>query len=299
MDPSAALTALGLTGTGYAAPLAGGEGVGFRADELVTPASVMKIQVALTVENAIATGALDGQAQHSISPEGRTPGPVGMSLMRDEVSMSLRDLVVAMLTISDNVATDELINVVGVDQVNKTTQALGMPRTLIASNLQDMLDALARECGFPNYSALIAHDPAKHGSPSEDEIRRRIAASAALDPVRWTRTTAAETVTLLRAIWSDQAGPEQACEAVRHAMARQLARHRIASAFGPAVSIAAKSGGLLGVARNEAGVVRFPDGASYAVAVFTRNQSDTTTDPKLHDAAIGQVASALIDQLRA
>lgn len=39
--------------------------------------------------------------------EGRTPGPIGISLMRDEVSTSVRDLVVAMLTVSDNVATDE------------------------------------------------------------------------------------------------------------------------------------------------------------------------------------------------
>jgi beta-lactamase class A len=49
---------------------------------------------------------------------------------------------------------------------------------------------------------------------------------------------------------------------------------------------------------NEAGVVTFPDGSAYAVAVFTHTQPDTTTDPSLHDAAIGHAARALIDQLR-
>jgi beta-lactamase class A len=42
-----------------------------------------------------------------MSPDRRTPGPVGISLMRDDVAMSVRDFVVAMLTISDNVAIDE------------------------------------------------------------------------------------------------------------------------------------------------------------------------------------------------
>lgn len=101
VDALAVLRELELVGAGFAAPLAGGDGVGFHADDLVTPASVMKIQVALCVKNAIATGAVDGRMRRSLSPAGRTPGPVGLSLMTDEVAMSVRDLVVAMLTISD------------------------------------------------------------------------------------------------------------------------------------------------------------------------------------------------------
>jgi beta-lactamase class A len=298
VDPLALLAELGLTGAGYAARLGDGAGAGFFSDELVTPASVMKIQVALTVENAIATGELDGQARRFMSPGNRTPGPIGMSLMRDEVSMSVRDLAVAMLTISDNVATDELIALVGVDQINATTRSLGMERTLITSDLRDMLDDVARECGFSTYTALAHHNPVIHGPPTETEIRRRIAGSAALDPTRGTRTTAAETVALLSAIWSGRADHPRARAAVRDVMARQLTRHRIATAFGPEVNVAAKSGGLLGIVRNEAGVVAFPDGSAYAVAVFTRAQPDTTTDPSLNDVAIGQLARTLIDQLR-
>jgi beta-lactamase class A len=245
----------------------------------------MKVQVALTVENAIAAGELDGQARRFMSPGNRTPGPTGMSMMRDEVSMSVRDLAVAMLTISDNVATDELIALVGVDQINATTGSLGMERTLITSNLREMLDAVARECGFASYAALADHDPVTGGPPTEAEIRRKITGSAALDPTRGTRTTAAETVALLSAIWSDRAGHPRACAAVRDLMARQLTRHRIATAFGPEVNVAAKSGGLLGIVRNEAGVVAFPDGSAYAVAVFTRTQPDPTADPSLNDVA--------------
>ena len=220
----------------------------------------MKIQVALTVENSIAAASVDGRAQRLMRTEDRSPGPVGISLMHDDVSMSVRDLVTAMLTVSDNVATDELIAVVGLDEINATTRRLGMVRTLITSDIRGMLKQLARDVGLPTYRALASHDPKRNGPPSEDEVRRRVAVSAALDPHLGTRTTAREAVTLLKAIWTDHGGPPRACAAVRHMMGQQLTRHRIAAGFAPPASVRAMSGGLMRIIRNEAGVFTFPDG---------------------------------------
>lgn len=291
------LDELSVTGAAYAAPIRG-VGVGVDQDELMTPASVMKIQVALAAESAIASGELDGSQQRVLSPQHRTAGPVGISLLRDEVRMSVRDLVPQMLTISDNVATDELITIVGLDRINELTVELGMPRTRITGDLRSMLDALAVEAGLADYSALVRHDPASSGPPSIDEIRERLEKSAVLDPTRGSRTTAAETVRLLQVIWTDAAAAPAACASVRRAMGQQLTRHRIASGFGADVAVAAKSGGLMGVVRNEAGMVTFPDGRLYAVAVFTRRRSGVTTDPARIDAGIGRIAAALVDQLR-
>lgn len=53
-------------------------------------------------------------------------------------------------------------------------------------------------------------------------------------------------------------------------MSQQLSRQRMASGFGPGFAVAAKSGGLMGIVRNEVGVVTDPDGVAYAVAIFTR-----------------------------
>ncbi len=220
----------------------------------------MKIQVALTVENSIAAASVDGRAQRLMRTEDRPPGPVGISLMHDDVSMSVRDLVAAMLTVSDNVATDELIAVVGLDEINATTRRLGMVRTLITSDIRGMLKQLARDVGLPTYRALASHDPKRNGPPSEDEVRRRVAVSAALDPHLGTRTTAREAVTLLKAIWTDHGGPPRACAAVRHMMGQQLTRHRIAAGLAPPASVRAMSGGLMRIIRNEAGVFTFPDG---------------------------------------
>ena len=319
MDAAEIFQELGVTGTAYAAPVGGpgiglragrpvaGAGIGLQAGRPMSPASVSKIQIALAVEEAIVAGALDGRQQRILPAQPRTAGPTGVSLLRDEVRMSVRDLVTQMLSISDNVATDELIALVGFERVNQLTAGLGLTGTRITGDLRSLLDGMAREAGFGDYPAMAAHDPAA-GPPSLAQLRLTLHGSAALDPARSWSTTAADTVTLLQAIWTGTgAAPEEArggrlhpaaCAAVRETMAQQLTRHRIAAGFGPDVTVAAKSGGLMGLIRNEAAVVTFPDRQQYAVAVFTRSTPETTTDPARIDAGIGRVARVLIDELR-
>ncbi len=271
--------------------------VGLQQKAVVTPASVMKVQVALAALTQISEGALDGGRRVELGPETRTPGPVGMSLYRDAVQMSMRDLFVPMLTISDNVATDALIDLVGVDEINATTDRLGLTGTRIDGSLRRMLDRMAVECGFTDYAQLMRHDPAADGPPNEEEVRWSIAMSSALDPARGSCTTPRDMVRLLQAIWTDRAGPVDACAAVRRLMGQQLTRNRIASGFGRGVAVAAKSGGLMGIIRNEVGVVT-DDSGSYAVAVFTRRSVDSTTAPADIDSAIGRFAAQLVDELR-
>ena len=79
-------------------------------------------------------------------------------------------------------------------------------------------------------------------------------------------------------------------------MARQLTRHRIASAFRTPVRVAAKSGGLAGVVRNEIGVITYPDGRRYAAAVFTRCLPGS--DDAAINAAIGAATVRGIEALR-
>jgi beta-lactamase class A len=287
----------GCTGTVCAAELTGTGAYGLDADLRVTPASVVKVQIGLTVLIAVAEGTVAGTDRVLLPASRRTPGPAGISLLSDYVGMSVRDLVTMMLTISDNVATDAGTALVGVHAVNAVTAGLGMADTAVTSDLATMLDAMAVEAGFPDYAALAAHEPGDGGRSSE-EIRVRLATSGALDPARGSHTTARDSVRLLRAIWNDQAGPQTACAQIRLAMARQLTRHRIASGFPPDVEVAAKSGGLMGVVRNEVGVVRFPDGASYAVAVFTRSDPAVQADPRRIDAAVGAVAERSVAALR-
>jgi beta-lactamase class A len=79
-------------------------------------------------------------------------------------------------------------------------------------------------------------------------------------------------------------------------MAHQLTRHRIASAFRPPVRVAAKSGSLFGIVRNEIGVISFPDGRQYGAAVFTR--SHPGSDDAAISRAIGTATHQAVTELR-
>lgn len=274
------------------------EFVGHRARALVAPASVVKVQVALTVASAFETGVLDATSRVRLGADVRTPGPVGMSLMDDPVEMSLRDLLVSMMTISDNVATDALLRAVGLRAVNDTTAQLGLGDTFVASGLRALLDGMAHEAGFGDYALMAAHDHRIAGPPTDDEVRARLAGCSALDPERGSRTTPADMVLLLSLVWTDRAGPPPGCARVRSLMGRQLTRSRIASGFGTKTAVAAKSGGLMGVVRNEVGVVSDPGEPAVAVAVFTRREPGSPAEPAEIDAAIGRLARRAVDRVR-
>src|SRR5207247_11172889 len=99
-----------------------------------------------------------------------------------------------------------------------------------------------------------------------------------------------------RGIWADRAGPAGACAEVRRLMGLEPAG-RLAAGL-PDAQVSAKSGSLLGVVRNEVGVVEFPSGERYAIAVFTRLPKTYFGAGPQIDHAIGQVAAVLVKELQ-
>ena len=289
---------VGVRGTVCAAPLDGLDAsveVGFGAGEAMVAGSVFKVPVALTAERWFAEGRLDPREQVVLPAEGRTPGPVGFSLFADEVRASLRDLVALMLTISDNVATDALLGRTGVAEVNRVTAELGLTGTELTGDVRHLIDAIGRDAGFQGWQDMIRWFGTAAAEEERAAARDRLVAARELTPATATRTTARDMVRLLRLIWTDAAGPAAACARVRELMGRQLTRNRIAAGFGPEARVSVKSGGLAGVVRNEVGVVEYPDGRAYAVAVFTL--SPAGGDDRPINAAIGEVAALAVAEL--
>ena len=270
-----------------------GHAIEVLADDPVVAASVIKVLVAVEFERQVADGRIDPVTRVALTPAARTPGPVGFSLYQDEVQASLRDLEVAMLTISDNVATDALLAHLGIDACNATAAALGLTGTVIVASLHDAIDSIARAGGFADWNALTRWSDAPHSVQASEAVTRAMRSAAALRPLTATRTTPRDTCTLLREIWSDRAAPPEGCRRIRALMGRQLTRHRLASAFPPPARVAAKSGGLVGIYRHEAGVITYPDGRSYFAAVFT-TAKETGVDDAAINAAVGASAAIAV-----
>ncbi|MFC8002623.1 serine hydrolase [Streptomyces olivaceus] len=280
----AAFADAGVTGWLHAVDIDSGAQTGTGADQPVCTASVHKVCVLVTLHELAAAGDLDLTEQVECPPAGRTPGPTGLAAMLDPVRLSLRDAAFLMMSVSDNTAADLLLRRVGRDAVNRTTARLGLTRTRMAYGFGEMLATMREDAGPAGTRALA--DP------------HVIARLRALDPARTNRGTPRDMTRLLGALWRDETCPPEYGAAMRRIMGLQVWPHRLASGFPfDDVHVAGKTG-TLPTLRNEVGVVEYPDGGRYAVAVFTRTANPAATLPAA-DAVIGTAARIAVDALRA
>jgi beta-lactamase class A len=286
------------TGSVHAVALDSGHEIGYHADTPVVMASIFKAIVALEFYAQSRAGLLDPAGSVDVGPASATPGPTGLSNFQDGARLSLRDLATQMMTVSDNAATDVVLHAVGIDAINVRAAACGCRDTHVGSDLQTMLDGVGREMDFADYKELLS---AQMGALGDDARLRahdaaRLAALSAFDPARTTRTTARDMTGFLAAVWRDVAADPDACADLRAVMAQQVTR-RLEAAVPDGGTLAAKSGGLFGRIRNEIAVIGYPDGASYAVAVFTIAAVPFRATAAIN-AQIARIAAAAIDALR-
>jgi beta-lactamase class A len=278
----------GVRGSFHAIDLATRGEVEHGADDPVVLASVFKVPVLLELFRQGEDGRLDLTKPVLVPAEGRSLGPFGISIMRDPLQMSLRDLAWLMMGISDNAATDVICDVVGIDAVNATLTELGCKDTLLIGACRDLFTTMAEDLGAGSIAELDALDLTD--AATVDRLR-------AIDPLVTSRSTPRDVTSLLAKIWQDEAASPAVCEEVRRTLGQQVWPHRLAAGFPEdAVRTSGKTG-TLPRWRNEAGVVEYPDGGRYAVAVFTRSESTTTKNPAA-DAAIGAAARYAVDTLR-
>lgn len=117
------------------------------------------------------------------------------------------------------------------------------------------------------------------------------------DPVLSSATTPRDMTTLLSAVWTGAVLSGEQTAFVRAVMASQVFTARLRSGFPFADVVVAGKTGTLGAVRNEVGVIEFPDGDSFAVAVFTRAARADALLPRA-DAAVGLAARTAIAELR-
>lgn len=279
----------GATGFVHAREIGGSGGeIDVDADAPVVLASTFKIPVAVAFERAVSAGAIDPAERTTVTSRHRRGG-VGLAGLRDDATVSWRDLAHLMLTLSDNAATDVVFRRVGQAAVDSVLSDLGLDRTRIDGCCEDLFDSIADDLGVdrdvPGIDQVLARQP-----------EERLWGLSVLDPARTTSSTPREMTTLIEAIWSDRAGPQDACARVRTTMAQQVWPHRLRSGFPDEVRTAGKTGTLPAI-RNEVGAVSSPEGRTYAVAVFTRAESLDDNLPDV-DRAIGVAGRRAIDALR-
>lgn len=262
------------------------EAISLDADHVVPMASVYKLPLVIAFADLVDRGDLDPRAPLTLQPDDRTPGPTGLSLFSDPVTMSLRDLAASTMTVSDNAAADALLEVVRLDRVADLVHRAGLTGTRVRRGTADNLRDLVRRTRSTDTDAALSVLADNDTDPPG--VYEAANASA---------TTARDMTTLLRKLWSgDLLSPDQTAF-VQRLMAQQIFTHRIAAAFPHDAVRAYGKTGTFGALRHEVGIVDLPGGPTVAVAALTRAARADKRLPRV-DAAIAQATRYAVDRLR-
>jgi beta-lactamase class A len=157
--------------------LSGGH-IGYQEDRVMPTASLIKVPVLVALYQMAHEGLTALDARIVYSAEQQCLGSGVLIHLQPGVQMSVRDAAVLMIIISDNVATNMVIDHVGLDRINRTMRSLGLAETTLFQRLGDRAAGLdARKMSvstageMTRLMELIARHEAVSPEASEDMLR--------------------------------------------------------------------------------------------------------------------------------
>ncbi|GAA4615582.1 serine hydrolase [Saccharopolyspora hordei] len=178
--------------------LAEREPVVLGAERVVPAASTIKVLIMVTALRAVHAGTLELDAPRQLPTE-RVGGAGLLRQLRSVERLSLRDLITLMVVISDNAATNAVIDAVGFDAIRECAANLGCTGTRVERKLMHhhepgrnettaldqarVLDRLARGAALP--PGLTEH---ALGVLAEQQVRDRLPALLPVGARCWNKT---------------------------------------------------------------------------------------------------------------
>lgn len=114
-----------------------GEAMMHNPDLPLVAASVIKIPVMVEAFAQLEEGRLSADEKVTVRAEDKKPSCGALTYMQDGLTVSVMDLITLMIILSDNTATNLLIDRVGIDNVNCRMEALGIPGICLRRKLFD------------------------------------------------------------------------------------------------------------------------------------------------------------------
>lgn len=119
----------------------------YQADMPLVAASVIKLPMMVEAFRQEEAGILDMDMKVAVRAADKVPPSGVLTLLHDGLEVTIRDLVVLMIVVSDNTATNLLMDILGIDNVNALLDSMGLTQTRLR---RKMFDAEAAAQGLTN-----------------------------------------------------------------------------------------------------------------------------------------------------
>lgn len=260
--------------------LAGGAEVLVNPDTVFPTASVMKVPVLVELYRQAEAGRVDLDERIAFEPRHLVPGSGVLQDLDFGLAPTVKDLATLMITVSDNAATDMILELVGLDALAASLREWGLERTTLPLTVRGLL-----------YS-MLGMDPANPDHTYELFKERAMAgridwSSRALADEDNNLSTPRDLVRLLGRIERREGLAPDSCEAIVDIMKRQKYNTIIPLHLPAETPVAHKTGSIRGV-RNDAGIVYAPNGP-YVIALCSKRLADQVAGA----AALAEISRAV------
>jgi beta-lactamase class A len=113
----------------YAKNLRTGRELALNANARVRTASTIKLPILCTLESLVAQGKVQWDERLVLAPEDKVSGSGVLQSLADRTDLTVRNLAILMIIVSDNSATNLLIDRIGADTVNGYLDSIGLTTT--------------------------------------------------------------------------------------------------------------------------------------------------------------------------
>jgi beta-lactamase class A len=251
----------------YAKNIATGESVSLDADRPVQTASVIKLPLMLQAFEQVNAGKLKLAESVELTKDNQVGGSGILDLMDPGLRLTLKDTITLMMTLSDNTATNMLIDTVGLKPTNEMLVRMGMKST---------------------YFYKKVFKPAEGPMPADQK------------QFGLGKTTAKEMAAVMESIYRCDMGDRALCIDMITIMRNQqyrdmLPRYLQASDSSEDLSPIADKIGALDDVRNDVALVYTKRGP-VIISIFTYDNADKSWTPEnKSEILIGRMAKAIVD----
>jgi beta-lactamase class A len=282
----------GRVGVG-AVHLESGRAIYLKGEEPFPMASSYKVPIAVQLMARVERGEVDLGQLVEVEPDDLHPGSGLLTQLFDDpgVMLSARNLLELMLLISDNSATDMVLELAGgAKAVTERMAELGFGGIRVDRSTRLLIgDWIGVEGLRGRPTTALEFD--ELASATSEEERSRAAARFDEDP-RDTATPRAM-AGLLAGLWRGEVASRESCDLILDIMSRSTTGEgRIRGQLTPGLWVAHKTG-TIGGTTNDVGIVRLPDDAGHVALVAMVKQSSSEVPER--EAAIAQIARAVHD----